>query len=116
MNILFVISSFIRIQAEYYELPLGVLYIATVLKKYHNIKIIDMNKYPEDSPILEEYLNENNIDIMCTGGLSAFYFAIEHVIQVTKKTNPNIITVLGGGIVTSDKELICTALDPDLQY
>lgn len=63
MNILFVIPIFISVQGKYYEMPLGILYIATILKQHkHNVEIFDMNKYPEENTILEEYFNFVDID------------------------------------------------------
>lgn len=112
----FVIPKFIEKENEYYEIPLGILYIATLLKKQNYVThILDMNLYAKDTEheILRRYLSENPTDIILTGGLSAFFFSIERVLCAVKELDKTIITILGGGIVTSDKEIICKELNPD---
>lgn len=116
MKILFVVPSFSESNSSFYELPLGIIYVATVLKQAHyDIEILDLNKAIFQKETLLDYLQKNkDVDMVCTGGLSAFFYSIEEIIKTIKAYSSDIITILGGGIVTSDQEVICHELEPDI--
>ena len=56
----------------------------------------------------------NHIDVVCTGGLSLDCHKIKEVIDIARKINPKIITVVGGGIISSDPEIAMRVLDADI--
>ena len=56
----------------------------------------------------------NRIDVVCTGGLSLDCHKIKEVIDISRKINPKVITVVGGGIISSDPEIAMRVLDADI--
>mgnify|MGYP003608499491 CR=1 FL=1 len=116
-NILFVLPKFVDSKGEPYILPLGILYLATILQeKNYIVKIIDMNEYCDDNEVnvIGQYIQDNEVDLVCTGGLSAFFNSIERIILAVRELLPTKKIVLGGGIVTSDRDFIANILDPDI--
>jgi len=116
MKVLFVVPKFVRKDREYYELPLGITYISTILKEAgYSVDVINMNLHTEynEATIITTYLQQYSADVILTGGLSAFFHSIKVILQSAKQYQPEIFTVLGGGIVSSDKETICTMIKPD---
>lgn len=105
-NFLLVVPRFAK-PGEYYNFPLGLAYISSYLKS-RGFNIFCLNLCHTDKPldkILELHINEKNIDILCTGGMSFNWDQIEEVLNVAKKIKPEIITVAGGAVVISDPEL-----------
>lgn len=104
---------------EPYDFPLGIAYISAVLKKEgHNVWGLDLNHYfyLDDTglrKVIGRTIKENAIDAVCIGGLSAHYKQIKMIIDSVCFTSPGIITVLGGGIISSNPKLVYESLDVD---
>lgn len=116
MNILIVVPKFVRRKNEYYDLPLGLSYVSSVLKEAgYTVQAVNMNTHEEEEEfdVLAKYLAINKVHAVLTGGLSAFFYGIDAILSSVKKIDPSITTILGGGIVTSDKETVCSELQPD---
>jgi len=96
--------------------PLGIAYVSAALKQA-GYRVFTANlDFPEGDvyPVLQETILNNHIDVVCTGGLSLDYHKIKEVIDVSRESNPKIITVIGGGIISSDPETAMNALAADI--
>ena len=60
--------------------------------------------------IIQSKIATENFDVVCTGGLSVFYSNIKEVIDAAKQIKANIITIVGGGLLSSEPELIMSSL------
>lgn len=89
-------------------LPVGISYISAVLKKagYQ----VHCHNYKSKNE-LAAVLQAGAYDFLATGGLSLQFSQIKDIIGSAKERRVKII--LGGGIVTSEPELITRALGPD---
>ena len=88
-------------------LSVGLTYISAVLKEAgHQVHIYIYNDHEKFVEKLQE-----DFDFVATGGLSLQYKEIKRIVEAAKKAGRR--TILGGGIVTSEPELICSALRPD---
>jgi len=56
---------------------------------------------------LSDFIINNKIDVVCTGGMSVHYNEINDVLRVSKNIKPDIITIVGGAIVTSNPKVTC---------
>lgn len=102
-----------KIKEQYYPFPIGLAYVSASLKSTgRNVVTLNLN-YKESSifDILKEHIEENNIDVLATGGLTAQYNQIKEILEFAKKIKPSIVTVVGGGIITSDAESAMIALE-----
>ena len=113
MNILIVAPKFKRHPGEDYEFPLGLAYISSSLKKngFH-VYCIDLNHYFNINKALQEIVEQHNIDVLCTGGISAHFSIIKDVFNFAHNYYPVLITVLGGGIITSEPKVAYEVLSP----
>ncbi|MEI6826585.1 MAG: radical SAM protein [Desulfuromonadales bacterium] len=96
--------------------PLGIAYVSAALKNAgYNVFTTNLD-FPEGDTysVLQETLLQNRIDVVCTGGLSLDCHKIIEVIDAARKINPGIITVVGGGIVSSDPETAMRVLGADI--
>ena len=96
--------------------PLGIAYVSAALKQGGYSVFTTNLDFPEGDTysILQETMSANNIDVVCTGGLSLDCHKIKDVIDTARKINPKIITVVGGGIISSDPVTAMRVLDADI--
>ncbi len=105
MNILMVKPEWEYSEEDRIIPPLGMAYVSASLKSNgFNVYILNMSINKEGVSLLEameKSVKENNIEIVCCGGLVVNYHKIKQVCDYAKQINPSIITMIGGGLVTS---------------
>jgi anaerobic magnesium-protoporphyrin IX monomethyl ester cyclase len=110
---LLVVPRIVNQVGDWYQFPLGIAYISSSLKKagfsvYNlNLNNIEGSAYE----ILSDLIIDNNIDILSTGGLTGQYGAIKDIMECAKTIKPSIITIVGGGIISSAPEYAMIALE-----
>jgi len=112
LNFLIVVPRFVEQLGQYYIFPLGLAYISASLKK-HGIQVVAVNLNHHSgtvADILSGYIVRHSIDVICTGGLSVHYQQIKDIIGAAHAENANVISILGGGILSSEPEMIMGAL------
>lgn len=97
-----------------YMFPLGLAYISAVLKGAgYNVDCLNLNHfYGSTEEILSPHLSATKYDFVLTGGLSLAYRQIECVAQTLLKSKTPPRLILGGGIVSSEPELMLRTLKP----
>lgn len=115
LNYLIVIPKYVAKVGLYYEFPLGLAYISSALKsKGFNVFCINLNHQSEPLPMaIKNAIKKNKIDAVCTGGLSTHYHDVDNVLKAVKNISPEIITIIGGGLFSSEPELILRSLGAD---
>lgn len=115
MNILIVAPRFNTTIEQYYEFPLGLAYISAVLKKA-GFKVFTINlnhEIDDDKTVLYKCITEKSIDIFCTGGISFHYNHVKKLVNLAKQFRPKILTIVGGGVLTSEPKLVYTDMKID---
>lgn len=88
--------------------PMGLAYISAVLKKAgHEVDCLKKHETYKLSSIL----SNKKYDFVATGAMSVDYKLVKEIVKVAKKNKTRVI--IGGGVVTSEPELISCALDVD---
>lgn len=113
LNFLLVIPRLVLNIGDGYSFPLGIPYISSSMKKAgFNVITLNLNHQEgEVFDVIKRQIKENNIDVVATGGLSFQYNTIRSVIEAAKKADKMILTIVGGGIITSDPETAMKALE-----
>lgn len=112
-NQLIIMPRFVDVVGDWYYFQLGIAYVSASLKK-HGFNIFNLNLNTiegEVEDILRAFIQENNIEIVSTGGITAHYKSIRKILDTVKEINPEIITIVGGGIISSDPESAMRALE-----
>jgi anaerobic magnesium-protoporphyrin IX monomethyl ester cyclase len=93
--------------------PLGLPYISSSLKHAgYNVTTLNLNHYDENvKDLLEQKIRENKIDALFTGGLSSQFSVVRQVVEYTKKIDPTIITIVGGGLISAEPDISMSALE-----
>ncbi|HHT9158286.1 MAG TPA: B12-binding domain-containing radical SAM protein [Candidatus Brocadiaceae bacterium] len=107
MNFLFVVPKIAR-AGESYFFPIGFGYVVSYMKhKGFNVFCLNLCHY--DASIeqqLHKCIKDKHIDVICTGAMSFYWNEVSEVVEIAKKINPEIITVVGGAIITADPKLV----------
>jgi radical SAM superfamily enzyme YgiQ (UPF0313 family) len=113
LNYLLVMPRLVLNISDSYGFPLGIAYVSSCLKKAgYNVATLNLNHYEGTLfDILKRFIEKNNIDVVMTGALSAQYSMIRSIIETVKMINKNIVTVVGGGLISSDPMVAMDALE-----
>ena len=113
LNYLLVMPRLVRNVGDGYSFPLGIAYVSSCMKKAgYNVIPLNLNHcHGEISDILRREVERHDIDVVATGGLSFQYSTIMDVVEIIQEINPKLITIVGGGIITSDPESAMQALE-----
>lgn len=103
----------------FYDFPLGIAYISGAMKRIEGIRTItlNMNQIREEQTrenrcsAVARIIEEESIDVVLTDGLFVMYPRIREIIETAKSVRNNIVTVVGGGIVSADPEASMKALE-----
>jgi radical SAM superfamily enzyme YgiQ (UPF0313 family) len=97
-----------------YTLPIGLGYISAVLKQNnHQVNVLNLNHIDGSVDTLIEKEFQNNYDFVITGGLSPFYPHIKSVVESVRRHAPETKIILGGGLISSQPEIMFKMLEPD---
>jgi len=80
--------------------PLGLAYLASCLKKDHEVKIIDGAAINLTEEELIHEIKQNNYDIIGTTILTPMYLKAQEIIQLIKSNFPEIKIIVGGPHIT----------------
>ncbi|MBF0454390.1 MAG: cobalamin-dependent protein [Magnetococcales bacterium] len=96
-----------------YFFPLGILYVSSSLKAAgHEVYTLNLNhRDGRVDEIIADEIQRHQITVVATGGLSFQYNSIRSIVEAAKKVDENIVTILGGGIITSDPHVAMTAIE-----
>jgi anaerobic magnesium-protoporphyrin IX monomethyl ester cyclase len=95
-------------------IPPGIIYVATSLQEAgFQVTGLHLNFEDGDDDAISDAIQKNDIGAVCIGGLSSQYTAIKVIIQTIKNINPNIKTIVGGGMVTAEPQLVMENIGAD---
>lgn len=117
MKILLVVIKYkITDNEDYnYFFPSGLAYILSVLKiNGYNVDCLNLNhtKGPIET-VIKNKVSADNYDMVLMGGLSVHYSSVKICVNAIRKFAPQAKIVLGGGLVSSQPELIFKTIKPD---
>ena len=110
--VLLVIPPVVEDEKQWYVFPIGIAYVSSALKKagFH-VKTLNLNYKKNPIQVLKDFIIQEKIDIVGTGGLSTQYADIKDIVRTAKEINSNIITMVGGGLITGDPVSAMQALE-----
>lgn len=96
-----------------YYFPVGIAYVSAMLK-HNGFDVACHNNGLEsdwEGAFLKS-LREAKPDVLGIGGLTPSYKFIKRMLEIAKAENPSLVTVLGGGVLSSEPDVFpCLAAD-----
>lgn len=110
LNYLIVMPKQTEMQFQY-VFPTGMGIVAASLKASGR-SVVTLNLTYKENPveILIETILKHKIDVVMTGGLSGQYDLLREIVDTAKSVRTDIITAVGGGIITAEPEVAMEAL------
>ena len=105
LNYLLVMPVMPRMASFTFTFQVGIAYISSALKASgRNLFTLNLDLDSTGNPyeLLKKEIINNKIDVVMTGGVNSQYRNLKRIIDTAKKATPNIVTVVGGIIVTAD--------------
>lgn len=112
---LVVIPRFVGQPGDQYIFPVGIGYIAAVLKACgYFVKSLDLNQFTDGiDKVIHDQIEQHRINVVATGTISAHYQRVRAILQAARKAKNDIVTIVGGGVLSSEPELIYQNLNID---
>lgn len=88
--------------------PIGIAYVSAALKeKGFPVYNVNLNLETDSMyTVLERAIKKYDIDLVATGGLIVNYHTVKEIMDVSKKIKPEVITYIGGSLVTFSAEAV----------
>ncbi len=96
------INPVVREEDNPRHVPYGMATLAAiVMKKGHQVQVFDQNAWRKPPEVLESILKADQWDVIALGSISSAYKSVKEIIQQARKSCPDSLIILGGGILTS---------------
>lgn len=90
----------VDVKEETFVIPLGLGYIASVLKNHHDVTVIDLRTQPN-----YDFINASReADVVAISATILSAKSCGKILSIVKEVNPNVVTVVGGPYATADPE------------
>lgn len=112
MNYLIVMPRLVQGSLSYYTFPLGLSYVSAALKGAgHDVSCLNLNNHDRTvAELIREAIDEQDADVVCSGGVSAHFAQVKEVFEAARAARGDVMTVVGGGLLSSEPELMMDAL------
>ncbi|WP_094606113.1 hypothetical protein SPSIL_007830 [Sporomusa silvacetica DSM 10669] len=111
LNYLFVMPRIVTRDDMTYQLPYGFCMVSSALKASgRSVFTLNLNYKANPYDLLRQTIIDNSIDVVATGGLSGQYSLLKEITDTAKSANPDVITIVGGGIITAEPDVAMEAL------
>ncbi|MFA4849431.1 MAG: radical SAM protein [Methanoregula sp.] len=98
-----------------YYIPVGLGYISAFLKQNnHEIHFLNLNHIDGIvEELIRDKVSQEKFDFIITGGISPFYPDIKNCLESIRKYDQNTRIIVGGGLISSQPEIMFELLQPD---
>ena len=118
-NVLLVVPRYFSTPVCGYIMPLGILYVSSSLKAANvcNVYTLNLNhQEQDDESVLRHIIETNEIDIVGTTGISGQFIEVYPLLKLVKQIKPDVVTIVGGGMITADAEVAMQAFGDLADY
>ena len=113
MNYCIVMPRLTDINEQSTQFPIGMAYVSSSLKQTgRNVITYNLTyKSGTTQELLLKLIQENNVDVFITGGLTGQYWRLKEMVDAARAVKPDLIICVGGGIITSSPVPAMEALE-----
>ena len=116
MNYLLVLPKASAKASGHNVFPVGIAYVSAYLKNHgHQVFTANLEFFEETTAeALQHLITEHSIDVLGTSGLSRDYGLLKELIDTARNVKPDLLIVVGGGIISGDPTPAMIALQADI--
>ena len=116
MHVLLVVPRYSASWGEFYQIPLGLGYVASAMKRAgHRVTGLNLNHYRGSiEELVGAKVAEVKPDACASGALAPFLAALQAIFSAARKAKPDIINIAGGGVVSGEPEMSPRVMDIDV--
>lgn len=117
MNYLIVLpKASAKSSGGYNVFPVGIAYVSAYLKAHeHSVFTANLEFFEETTfDALTQLISTHHIDVLATSGLSRDYKLLKDLIDTARSIKPELLIVVGGGIISGDPTPAMIALSADI--
>ncbi len=116
MKVLLAVPKFVSGPGQSYDFPLGIAYISAAMKVAgHDVHCLNLNNHTEEpADVVTEYIRAINPDVFGSGSLSPHFNRVETILKAAKAAKPDIVNLVGGGVVSADPLTSLAMLGADI--
>jgi anaerobic magnesium-protoporphyrin IX monomethyl ester cyclase len=116
VHILLVVPRYSSTWGEFYQVPLGLGYIASAMKRAgHRVSGLNLNHYPGSiEDLVAAKVAEIDPDVCASGALAPFLSTLKAIFAAARKAKPGIVNLAGGGMVSGEPEISLQVMDIDI--
>jgi radical SAM superfamily enzyme YgiQ (UPF0313 family) len=98
-----------------YTFPLGLGYLSSVMKQAgYDVKVLNLNHQAGTiTKILNQWMDKEKYDVIATGHTGMGFSIVKKITDVARRHSSKPHIILGGALITSEKELMFKTLRPD---
>jgi radical SAM superfamily enzyme YgiQ (UPF0313 family) len=98
-----------------YTFPLGLGYISSAMKKAgYPVTVLNLNHEKGTiHDLIHKHLDKEKYDIVATGHTGMGFSVVQKIVNSARVHSSNPKIILGGALITSEKELMFKTLNPD---
>jgi len=98
-----------------YNIPIGLAYISAFLKQNgHEVQFLNLNHCDGIvEELIKDRFSKESYDFVITGGISPFYPDVKNCVDSVRRCSPSTRIILGGGLISSQPEIMFNLLQPD---
>ena len=115
MKILIIVPRYVDIPFSYYNFPLGLGYITAIAKKCgYKVDGLNLNETKDSVEIaIRKKLEKYKPNVVATGSLSGWIDQINDIFKVCKSFDKNLLTIVGGGMLSGEPEPVMRSIKAD---
>lgn len=117
LKILLVVPRYSGLESVNYDyaFPLGLGYISSMMKKArYDVSVLNLNhQRGAITEILNQLMDKKKYDIVATGHTGMGFSIVKKITEVARTHSSKPKIILGGALITSEKELMFKTLKPD---
>ncbi|HYA42715.1 MAG TPA: radical SAM protein, partial [Syntrophobacteraceae bacterium] len=116
MNYLLVMPKSLASIEHFNIFPIGLAYVSASLKSCgFSVYTANLDYVEGDTDsALNKLITDNDIDVICTGGLSRDCHKLREIIDTARRIKSDIISIVGGGVISSDPQPAMRVLGADI--
>jgi len=116
MHVLLVVPRYGSRPKDFYQVPLGLGYIASAMKQAgHQVTGLNLNHHEGSvEDLVRAKVLEVDPDACASGTLAPYLSALKEIFSAARKAKPEIVNLAGGGFVSGEPEMSLAVLDIDI--